>query len=951
MAPEDCEDPLQAQSEKTEDLIRRLAAWLPSQGPITAFAFLNPLQGMEDQPFFEALRAVKDVYGCEPFLQENAYRRMIAHGRITIGDLKDVLSEEPSTTSEQGVAALFSTVDLRLSMLRHSINPGTENELRWELGGLDAIRRFRADVSPVDRDNLIRSTCDWVTNRFQPSAESESSVSMEELEKTVQKTIVRFRLGPAESLEPSAWETVCLSLLWRIVRTRMKSTPRVRRITHESLRHRDLLLDLSSEDSDEWVHPVLGRFCSAYLDQGYAHWQLPSREKGFFDSFLLLFSSGGSLTSKWLRPLGAECKRLLATGVSAIQSLEESLQQLGIGPEKKESYLSRSLLAQRGWAGMIWQTETRPDRVYLPSPEGTLTDYLAARLLIERFALVWISRSTLGYHDSLDRLYPFLASQTSTGHTNESIEQRSYPILQLAQLHGWSPQRLVGLSKAQWGELVSAVETFSSFERRRVFHLAFERHLTQHTLDAISIRASLPHRKPVVAKLQVITCIDAREESFRRHLEEIEPDAETYGNAGFFNVPMYFRGAGEAFYSALCPVVMKPQNWVIEDVVLSLVDTDRQRANARRWIGNATPQFNTRTRGSISGAILTAILGPLFTAPLVGRIIFPRLTAMMHRTARGLMATPPVTRLRLERPAGIPAGPDDDGVGFTFAEMAEMGERALRDIGLTKDFARLIIILGHGSHCLNNPHESAYHCGACSGAPGSANARALAAILNDRRIRIELLRKGITIPEETHFVGGSHNTATEAIRFYDLELLPTSHVRDLKKAMEIFARVAERNAHERCRRFETAPLDLTPSEALHHVEDRSEDLAQTRPEYGNSTNAICFVGRRNRLRGLYLDRRSFLMSYDASQDTPGSELLARILAAVIPVCRFGSSCIVENPRLESLQYTWACLWPLSSAGYCSSTQPPSRWGPLGYRRRCLRSLRFFEPASFRCISG
>jgi uncharacterized protein YbcC (UPF0753/DUF2309 family) len=68
------------------------------------------------------------------------------------------------------------------------------------------------------------------------------------------------------------------------------------------------------------------------------------------------------------------------------------------------------------------------------------------------------------------------------------------------------------------------------------------------------------------------------------------------------------------------------------------------------------------------------------------------------------------------------------------------------------------------------------------------------------------------------------------------------------------------------------------------VRERSEDLAQTRPEYGNCTNAVCFVGRRGRLRGLFLDRRSFMMSYDRAQDTGDSMILARILGAVIPVC-------------------------------------------------------------------
>ena len=212
----------------------------------------------------------------------------------------------------------------------------------------------------------------------------------------------------------------------------------------------------------------------------------------------------------------------------------------------------------------------------------------------------------------------------------------------------------------------------------------------------------------------------------------------------------------------------------------------------------------------------------------------------MHRTARGFVAPPPITRLRLEREEGTKASSNEDGIGFTLSEMTNMAERALRDIGLTSNFAPLVVIQGHGSDCLNNPHESAYHCGACSGGRGGPNARAMAAMLNDSRVRRQLLARGLDVPEETRFVGAMHNTATDAVKFYDLELLPASHMRHLHYAVDVFGRVAERNAHERCRRFETALLDFSPAEALQHVDDRSEDLAQTRPEYGNSNQRSLF---------------------------------------------------------------------------------------------------------------
>jgi uncharacterized protein YbcC (UPF0753/DUF2309 family) len=119
---------------------------------------------------------------------------------------------------------------------------------------------------------------------------------------------------------------------------------------------------------------------------------------------------------------------------------------------------------------------------------------------------------------------------------------------------------------------------------------------------------------------------------------------------------------------------------------------------------------------------------------------------------------------------------------------------------------------------------------------------------------------------------------------YDLDRLPKSHRQEFEDARAVLEQACDRDAHERSRRFESAPLTQPFEAARRHVENRSEDLAETRPEFGHASNAVCVVARRGRTRGLFMDRRTFLNSYDPTQDDAEYTILARTLAAAVPVC-------------------------------------------------------------------
>ncbi len=869
-----------SQLHRLQQTIHRAAELLPLPGPITAFAFLNTLQALESLPFDEGVVAGANLYGCQPFLPEDRYRDLIARRRIRSEDLEAVLRESLGADADLSLGDFGTRFELRLAQLKYFSPRGPAEELRWFVTETDALSQFCAETPWAVRQSFVTETRDWVTHELIGDDSDESLRLFRQRDLLADLTAKFCRVSTLQN--PAAANALTLQILWRLCHDgAQQAGPRPLPAAHK-VRHRDYLRDVTGEDSDLLVNEVLIRFCSVFTDQGFAAWQLPHREQGFFAAFCQLYATHSGPATQWLRDLPEEIIRLQDSDLGPLESIRESCLILGVEEGEWNTFLPATLMSLRGWAGMLWHMEARPDRVPFPSPAGSLIEFLAVKLILERLALAHLAGRTIGYGGPLSGLRDALV-ESGTSRIATNYEERAFLIFQLAQRLGWSPPLLARLTPDQWSALVGEIEAFSELDRRRLMHRAFERRLHSRALDALSVYGQRKTARVTNPSFQVVTCVDAREESFRRHIEEICPDAETYGAAGFFGLPIYYRGIADAHFAALCPIVVKPTHWVTEEVVYTLGNTHRRRAKARRALGNASHQFHLESRSFAGGALLTATLGVLATIPLVARVLFPRRTARLRQITSRILQPPEITRLRLERSAVEP-GPDEGQVGFTVEEMADFGENMLRDLGLTTGFARLVLFLGHGSFSVNNPHTSVYDCGACTGSAGSPNGRALAAMLNDLRVRQILALRGISIPVSTIFLGGLHNTCDDSVSFLDLDLLPATHFDDFDAVHHVLEEACDRNSHERCRRFDSAPLDLSFPAAHRHVQERSQDLAQARPEFGNATNAICIVGRRQRTRGLYLDRRSFLMSYDPEQDTPDTKILERTLTAIVPVC-------------------------------------------------------------------
>ncbi|MCA9259348.1 MAG: DUF2309 domain-containing protein [Planctomycetales bacterium] len=878
-----------------EAAIERAAHLLPSQGPIEVFVHHNTLHAFEELPFEEAVLLGHEVFGGQPYWSEDRYRGALAAGRIRTADLEAVLLDELGDDADVLVGAFGPLYQLRLAMLRSPLRSGTAEEISWAVAQTDGLTHFLEGAPQEFKNQTIAKTRKMTLAALQGHADGGELVNDSWFASFCRAFAERTGSGRPESWSDGEWESFALQLLWQTINEGVAALPEDPPGKPLSRRLRDLVMNVTGVDVDEQVNETLIRFNSLYADQGLADWEIANRSQGYFRCFIEYYARLQPAPSRWLRAIRAEARRLAEGGVEALESIDESLIELGVSPEARSDYILQTLLALPGWAGMLHQLETLQERLQRPVGSTTLTGYLAARLVLERIAYAQAAEETLGLACDLSELRTEM-ERRQVSREATAAEQRAFEIFQLAQYRGWNPLNLLHLSGAQWERLVDAIEDFGPLERRRTFHRAYERNYRHATLDALIARAkqrlalethenSSQKRRSGDAQVptfQIVCCIDDREESFRRHLEEIEPRCETFGAAGFFAVAMNYQGVADVGFKALCPVIITPEHYVTEDVGYTFQGEHKRRADARRAIGHLRRQAHWKSR-TFLGGVVTGVFGSAATIPLVARVLLPRLTAQLRRRWGSFIQPPPVTQLQLERYRPEP-GPDNGHVGYTVDEMTNIVERLLRDMGVVDGFSRLFIVMGHGSSSINNPHESAYNCGACAGKRGGPNARAFAQMANDWRVRSKLAERGVKIPDQTTFVGAFHNTCSDGVEWFDLDRLTASHHADFEHAKTAIDEARRRNAHERARRFATAPLALDAEAALRHVEGRAEDLSQVRPEYNHATNALCFVGRRTWSRSLFFDRRAFLTSYDPAVDDDQHSVLFRILAAAIPVC-------------------------------------------------------------------
>jgi uncharacterized protein len=394
---------------------------------------------------------------------------------------------------------------------------------------------------------------------------------------------------------------------------------------------------------------------------------------------------------------------------------------------------------------------------------------------------------------------------------------------------------------------------------------AFEWSYYDDVLAGISQAKKTKHEPLSAKNFQAFFCIDERECSLRRHVESSEPHCETFGTPGFFGVEFFFQPENSKFYDKLCPAPVTPKYLIRE------FNIKEKRKHELLYTKLAQSLF--------IGFIITITLGFWSAIRLFQNLFRP---AMSPAISNAFTHLDKDCKLTIEN-----TSPDDREnnlqVGFTIEEMAGRVESVLRSIGVTRDFAPLIYVVAHGSSSANNPHHSAHDCGACSGRPGSVNARVFAFMANHIKVREKLNARGISLPADTRFVGALHDTASDQIAYYDVSDLSPQSAELHKKNTISFEKALDLNAKERSRRFASINTKMPLRQIRGAIRLRSVSMFEPRPELGHGTNSLCIIGSRNLTKNLFLDRRAFLNSYDYKSDADG-KLLTGVMKPIGPVC-------------------------------------------------------------------
>ncbi|HTL35007.1 MAG TPA: DUF2309 domain-containing protein [Kofleriaceae bacterium] len=501
---------------------------------------------------------------------------------------------------------------------------------------------------------------------------------------------------------------------------------------------------------------------------------------------------------------------------TADEMIVQGCSDLGVPVGQRERYLTALLLDVNGWSS--WAAYLR----WIARQEFGVEDTQLRELLAVRLAWEWIL---------------FLASDDSI-RAEWRFAMTSWPAIDRA-----------------------AKATRSGWVMQRAVEIAWLAQTRTKLIQGFGVT-----RPPGVPRVQAAFCLDVRSEIFRRAFEAQDGGVQTYGVAGFFGVPIEYVPLAADHAAPHLPGVLSPKYRVVDTgVEKDLEETRRARLDA----ANSWKAFKS---SSLSSFAYVDAVGLFFARKLFRDAFRGEKNRKDEYAHPGLTDEENLTRVpRLTSHV--------DGDPLTADERCDIAAALLRTMGLTRNFARLVLLIGHGSETKNNAYAAGIDCGACGGHPGDVNARAAAALLNDAPIRAGLADRGIAIPNTTFFVPGLHNTTTDEVTLFDFGAAVGTHQQDLDEVRALLARAGAVTRRERAPRLGLG--DLTDEKLHAAVVKRATNWAEVRPEWGLAGNAGLIIAPRERTMHANLEGRAFLHDYRVEEDKDFSILEAIMLGPMV----------------------------------------------------------------------
>ncbi|GCC52750.1 DUF2309 domain-containing protein [Chryseotalea sanaruensis] len=583
----------------------------------------------------------------------------------------------------------------------------------------------------------------------------------------------------------------------------------------------DVVSKVTGKDWKRFMVARVSNFAASYFDKGQASWKATNQEKGIFAAWKEEAMVDLTPDVSGLKGFRKNAEILPADPIEAAQF---AIEKLRIPEAGMDIYLHRLLLTVGGWsafaARLDWDSELYGGK------DGKLIEFLTVLLCWEACLLESIA------HVQLEPQWTEALNKLSILYTQDELNKQLNQKLILQDAFDLSVQESI-IGKFQGHQTVSA-KTKSQ------------------------------------ASAQAIFCIDVRSEVFRRNLENADNAIETLGFAGFFAFPIKYIPLGHEEGESQCPVLLKTGPTILEEIPNE--KRNRQVLRSRLLNQQVHQIWKSFKTGAVTCFSFVSPIGLSYLPKLISDS-FGLTRPVPHPDSAGLTAKySKIKSVSLEINHY-----HQETVGIPLDQQIQMAKNALSAMSLTCNFAKLVLIVGHGSSMVNNPHATGYDCGACGGHTGEANAKVAAAILNSREVRAGLLKENIFIPIETIFLACLHNTTTDEVTIYNENDVPADRVQELNQLKHSLIRAGQTSRAERITRLNPKKVSNIDKAIL----QRSKDWSQTRPEWGLAACSAFVVAPRDFTRGIDFGGSSFLHSYDWQMDQNFSVLELIMTAPMI----------------------------------------------------------------------